>query len=146
METARLILEFLKVLVWPIVTIAGVLIFKPHLERIFRQFSDRLGTAETLKLGVLGQEVQISGTAKELAKERARLAQSSGAPDSENKLQAIDQAARELNNPVADVVGLELVHTKGGLRLENLVRAVLGAFAASTGGKPPSENPPMVIS
>lgn len=142
MEVAKLVLEFLKVLTWPIVALIIVLIFRPHLERILRQFSDRLGTAETLKLGVMGQEVQISGTAKELAKERALLAQSPSAGTSPDKLQAIDRATRELNNPFADLIGLKLLQSKIPIRLENLVHAV--AAAMSTGPEPP-KHPPMVI-
>jgi hypothetical protein len=141
-EIAKLVLEFLKVLTWPAVALVVVLLFRPHLERILRQFSDRLGTAETLKLGVMGQEVQISGTAKELAKERALLAQSPTSEASPDKLQAIDRAARELNNPFADLIGLKLLQSKTPIPLENLVHAVVTAM--STGPEPP-KHPPMVI-
>lgn len=142
MEIAKLILEFLKVLTWPAITLIVVLLFRGHLERILRQFSDRLGTAETLKLGVMGQEVQISGTAKELAKERALLAQSSTSEASPGKLQAMDRAARELNNPMADLIGLNLLKSNTPIRLENLVHALVTAM--STGPEPP-KHPPMVI-
>jgi len=98
-------------------------------------------TAETLKVGVMGQEVQISGTAKELAKERALLAQSTSevAP---GKLQIMDRAARELNNPMADLIGLKLLQSSTPIRLENLVHALVTAM--STGPEPP-KHPPMVI-
>jgi hypothetical protein len=142
MEIAKLVLEFMKVLTWPVVVLVIIFLFRPYLERILRQFSDRLGSAETLKLGVLGQEVQISGTAKELAKERVLLAQSSDPRESTDKLQLVDQATRELNNPFADLVGLKLLNTDGGIRLENLVHAVVRAM--SPGGSQP-EQPPMVI-
>src|SRR5262245_29542232 len=108
----------------------------------FRQLSDRVGAAETSKFGVMGQEVQItSGTAKELVRERARLEQSSDETCT-GKLKAIDQAAEELNSPIADLIGSKLLQTKGAVRLENLVHATLAALAPD---KRPAEQPPMVI-
>src|SRR5262245_46785413 len=108
---ANQVLDFLKALLWPVVTLTVVLMFRSHLGRLFQQVSDRIGTAETLKLGIAGQQVEISGTAKELAKERARLAQSSDPQISMEKLEVIDQASRELSNPIADVIGLKLLQT-----------------------------------
>jgi len=127
MDTARLILEFLKVLIWPAVILAIVLIFKSHLEQILRQFSDRLGTAENLKFGLMGQEVNISGTAKVLEKERAFLAQSSDPQIFQSKLQAIDRAARQLSDPIVDVIMLTLLRTKGVARVDKIVQAVIDA-------------------
>jgi len=127
MDTARLILEFLKVLIWPAVILAIVLIFKSHFEQILRQFSDRLGTAETLKVGLMGQEVNISGTAKVLAKERAFLAQTSDPQVSKSELQAIGQAARDLSDPIFDLIMLTLLRTKGAARVENIVQATIDA-------------------
>jgi hypothetical protein len=122
MGTATLILEFLKVLIWPAVILAIVLIFRSHLERILRQLSDRLGTAETLKLGPAG--VQVSWSAKELAKDF--LAQSSDPQVSEGKRQAIDDdAARALSDPITDVVGLALWRQKGPARVGEIVQAVV---------------------
>jgi hypothetical protein len=142
METAKLVLEFLKVLLWPVVTLIIVMMFKSHVERFLLQLSNRVGSAETLKLGVMGQEVQISGTAKELAKERALLAQSPDPQGSTEQLEAIDQATRELNNPIADVIGIELLRAKGAARLENLVHNLVTTIVPN---KDPSEQPPMMI-
>jgi hypothetical protein len=139
---ANQVLDFLKALLWPAVTLTVVLMFRSHLGRLFQQVSDRVGTAETLKLGIAGQQVEISGTAKELAKERARLAQSSDPQISTEKLEAIDQASRELSNPIADVIGLKLLQTHGAVRIENLVHAALAAFVAD---KRPAENAQMFI-
>lgn len=122
MGSATLILEFLKVLIWPAVILAIVLIFRSHLERILRQLNDRLGTAETLKLGPTG--VQVSWSAKELAKDF--LAQSSDPQVSEGKRQAIDdEAARALSDPITDVVGLALWRQKGPARVGEIVQAVV---------------------
>jgi hypothetical protein len=142
MEIAKLVLEFLRVLLWPVVTLTIILVFTPHLGRILQQVGDRVGTAETLKVGVMGQEVQISGTAKELAKERALWAQSPDPQISTKKIEAIDQATRELANPIADLIGLKLLQSKGVVRLENLVHAALAAISPD---KPPEEHPPMEI-
>jgi hypothetical protein len=142
METAKLVLEFLKVLLWPVVTLIIVMMFKSHVERFLLQLSNRVGSAETLKLGVMGQEVQISGTAKELAKERALLAQSPDPQGSTEQLEAIDQATRELNNPIADVIGIELLRAKGAARIENLVHNLVTTIVPN---KDPSEQPPMMI-
>lgn len=142
MEIAKLVLEFLKVLVWPSVILTLVLLFRPNVERILRQFSERLGTAEMLKLGVMGQEVQISGTAKELAKERALLAQSQPSDVSPEKLQAIDRAARELNNSFADLVGLSLLQSTTPVRLENIAHRVIRVMSTRT---ELPKHPPMLI-
>jgi hypothetical protein len=139
---ANHVLDFLKALLWPVVTLTVVLMFRSHLGRLFQQVSDRVGTAETLKLAIAGQQVEISGTAKELAKERARLAQSSDPQISTEKLEAIDQASRELSNPIADVIGLKLLQTTGAVRIETLVHAALTAFVAD---KRPAENAQMFI-
>jgi hypothetical protein len=142
MEIAKLVLEFLKVLLWPIVTLIIVIMFKPHVERLLLQLSNRVGSAETLKLGLMGQEVQISGTAKELAKERALLAQSADPQGSGPQIEAIDQATRELNSPMADVIGIGLMHAAGPIRIENILREMVRAID-------PKQNvadaPPMVI-
>jgi len=143
MEIAKLILEFLKVLTWPIVTLIIICLFRPHLERLFRQFSDRLEAAETVKFDLLGQEVQISGTVKELARDRALLAQSKLAEASSSKLQIIDQAARELNDISADITGLKLLESKGPIRIEDLVYAVMTAIGMNRNRS--YEHSPMVI-
>jgi len=141
METAKLVLEFLKVLLWPIVTLVIVMLFKPHVEQFLLQLSRRISSAETLKFGVMGQEVQISGTAKELAKERAILAQS---PDPQGEqIEAIDQATRDLNNPMADVIGIALLHARAPMRLENVVHALVTTFMPNK--RPADQPPPMVI-
>ena len=122
MGTATLILEFLKVLIWPAVILAIVLIFRSHLERILRQLSDRLGTAETLMLGPTG--VQVSWSAKELAKDF--LAQSSDPQVFKGKRQALDgEGARALSDPITDVVGLALWRQKGPARVGEIVQAVV---------------------
>jgi len=144
-EIAKLVLEFLKVLTWPAVALIVVLLFRPHLERILRQFSDRLGTAETLKLGIMGQEVQISGTAKELAKERAMLVQTPIADNTSGRLQVVEEATRELNNPLADVVGLKLLQSTEPIQLENLVHAIVSAFGIGGIVGRLYKQPPMVI-
>jgi hypothetical protein len=139
---ANQVLDFLKVLLWPIVTLTIVLMFRTHLGRLFQQVTDRVGTAEILKVGIAGQHVEISGTAKELANERARLAQGADPQISTEKLQTIDQASRELSNPIADVIGLKLFQASGGVRIENLVHAAIAAFVPD---KRPAENAQMFI-
>jgi len=131
------------VLTWPVVTLIIIYLFRSHLERLFRQFSDRLGAAETLKLGLMGQEVQISGTVKELAKDRALLAQSKISEASASKLQLIDQAARELNDILADMTGFKLLESEGSIRIENLVYAVMTGMGMNV--DPPAGRLPKVI-
>jgi hypothetical protein len=143
MEVAKLILEFLKVLTWPIVTLLIVWQFKPYLERILGQFSDRLKTAETLKLGVMGQEVQISGTAKELLKERELLTQSGFLSSSTEKVLAIENATRELNNPMADVVGMALLSAQEALTIEELTRRILKTMNPKE--SPTTEHAPFML-
>jgi len=142
METAKLVLEFLKVLLWPIVTLIIVILFKPHVERLLLQFSNRVASAETLKVGVMGQEVQISGTAKELAKERALLAQSPDPQGAGPQLETLDHATRELNNPGADAIGMALLRATGPMRVEHVLQEMLRTFDPKQNL---AEAPPMVM-
>jgi len=66
MEVAKLVLEYLKAIAWPLIVLFLVLRFRSSILRILNAIGDRLASAETVKFGVFGQEVQISGTAKEL--------------------------------------------------------------------------------
>jgi CheY-like chemotaxis protein len=57
MEIARLILDFIRLLVWPIVIVVLMLRFKTSIEN----FVERLRRAQNLKIGVFGQSVELSG-------------------------------------------------------------------------------------
>jgi len=143
MEIAKLILEFLKVLTWPLVTLVIVWQFRPHLERILKQFGDRLKTAETLKVGVMGQEVQLSGTARELVKERDLLVQTGKLDESTQQALAIDAATRELNNPMADLVGMILLAASEAMPLEEITRRLIKTMSPNEA--PNQQTPFMVV-
>ena len=53
---------------WPLVVVIIVLRFKPQIDDILRAFNARMGAAESVKLGVMGQQLELSGTARELLK------------------------------------------------------------------------------
>jgi hypothetical protein len=131
MELAKLVLEYLKVLTWPLIILFLVLRFRTNILRILNAIADRFASAETVKLGVFGQEVQLSGTAKELqAVGRELLATSPGDQGAKEKAGRIMQAIPQLNNPIADIVGLALVHAPGnGLTADELLEDVLDAIS-----------------
>jgi hypothetical protein len=133
MELASLILEYLKVLAWPLVVVGLVLRFRTPLARILSAIGDRLASAETVKVGVLGQEVEISGTAKQLKAERQELlAASPDNREAREKAERLGRAIPQLNNPIADVVGTALLRaSKEGLSLDDLIGQVLSSFGAS---------------
>lgn len=141
-EIAKLVLEFIKALAWPLVTLLIVWWFRSHLERILGHFGDRLKTAETLKLGVMGQEVQISGTAKELVKERELLVQSPSMQASDEKLLKLDRATRQLNTPMADFTGMTLLSSPEPLKLEELASRIIKTMNPR---EVPSSHPPFML-
>jgi hypothetical protein len=131
MELAKLILEYLKVITWPLVVLFLVLRFRASIARILNAVGDRLASAETVKVGVFGQEVEISGTAKELQVVRQELlATSSGDQDAQEKAGRILQAIPQLNNPIADIIGVALLNaTRSGLTADDLLETVLNALS-----------------
>jgi hypothetical protein len=54
MEIAKPVLEFLKVLIWPIIALYAIIRFREALGQMLVKLSARLQTAETLKFGVMG--------------------------------------------------------------------------------------------
>src|SRR6476661_7452427 len=105
MEIAKLILEYLKAVAWPLVVLLLVLRFRSSIVRILNAIGDRFMSAETVKVGVFGQEVQISGTAKELQRVGQELLESSPRDDrAQAKAGQIMQAIPQLNNPFADII------------------------------------------
>ena len=73
MELATLVLEYIKALAWPLVVVAIVVGFRGPLARILSAVGEKLEKADTVKVGVLGQEIEISATAKELSADRQEL-------------------------------------------------------------------------
>jgi hypothetical protein len=131
MEVAKLILEYLKVIAWPLMVLFLVLRFRASIVRILNAVGDRLASAETVKVGVFGQEVEISGTAKELQVVRQELlATSSGDQDAQERAGRILQAIPQLNNPIADIVGVALLNApRNGFAVDDLLETVLNALS-----------------
>lgn len=133
MDLAKLILEYLKVLTWPIVVVGLLLHFRRPLASILSAIGEKLASAETVKVGVLGQEVEISGTAKELKAERQELlAAPSDDREARTKAKLVERAIPELNNPIADIVGITLLRApKDGLSVDDLIGEVLSSFGTA---------------
>lgn len=133
MEIAKLILEFIKALAWPLVTLVLVLKFRNVINGLLQAVTGRLASAETVKLGVLGQEVELSGTAKELRVERQQLLTAPGDGEARHRAGQLDQAISELNNPVADILGITVLQAgPAGLPLDDLVEHVVIAMGGET--------------
>lgn len=93
MTTSQLVLEYVKVLVWPTVAAFLVLYFRSG-RGVLVHLADRLQSAENIKFGLMGQEIELSGTAKALLSEKPHLP---------------EQALQRLNSPFADIVGIALL-------------------------------------
>jgi hypothetical protein len=134
MEVAKLILEYLKAIAWPLIVLFLVLRFRSSIVRILNSIGDRLASAETVKVGVFGQEVEISGTAKELKRVgQELLATSPGDAHAQAKAGRILEAIPQLNNPMADIVGIALMNApKNGLSADELVEKMLDHFFPKT--------------
>jgi hypothetical protein len=132
MELAKLVLEYLKALAWPLIVLFLVLRFRASIVRILNAVGDRLASAETVKVGVFGQEVEISGTAKELQVVRQDLlANSSEDQEAQERAGRIQKAIPQLNKPMADIVGVALLNTpRGGLTADDLVETVLNTLSS----------------
>jgi hypothetical protein len=140
-ELANLILEYLKVLVWPLITVLLILLFRKQIADILRNFSARMSTAETLKLGIMGQEVELSGTAKELIKEQAELLSTpSDDISAQKRAEQIEKSIKQLSDPFADVVGVTLFNSKNtALALEEITYRVMAQIGIK------GEIPPLTI-
>jgi len=126
MELASLIVEFTKALAWPIVVVFLVVRFRSGLQDLLLQFGGRVRSAESVKLKILDQEIELSGTAKELIREREELLQdrTSGAA-ALKKAERIRRYLDRLANPMSDAIGLALLENEpDGARIEELVRDV----------------------
>lgn len=63
MEIAKIVVEYLQVLTWPLIVVFLIIRFRPNIEDLLAKLSERFGSAEKVTLGVLGQQIEISGTA-----------------------------------------------------------------------------------
>ena len=131
MDVAKLILEYLRVIAWPLVALFLVLRFRASISRILKAVGDRLASADTVKLGVFGQELQISGTAKELQVAGQQLLDTSpGDERAQEKAGRMLRAIPQLNNPIADIVGIALLKApREGLSTDELLEGVLNAIS-----------------
>jgi len=131
MEIAKLIIEFVKALAWPIVVLILVLRFHKALSKILAGLSDRFRTADKLKLGLMGQEVELSGTAQVLLQQKDELLRQANNQVGANiEAAQIQQSAQQLNNPLADIIGTALLRSRShGLMLEEIVQAIFATFS-----------------
>ncbi len=131
MELAKLVLEYLKALAWPLIVLLIVFRFRASIVRILTAVGDRLASAETVKVGAFGGAVEFSGTAKELKVEQQQLlAMSSDDKAAKEKAGRISLAIPELNNPLADIVGVSLLKApRDGLTMDDLLETVLRTFS-----------------
>jgi hypothetical protein len=132
MEIAKLVLEYVKALAWPLIVLALVLKFRGAITGILLAIGNRLASAETVKFGVLGQEVELSGTARELKVEQKQLLVASKTDrEARERAGRVAEAIPELNNPVADMVGLALLEAPGaGLSLDELLERVVAQMGS----------------
>jgi len=126
MELASLIVEFTKALAWPAVVVFLVVRFRAGLQDLLLQIGDRVRSAESVKLKILDQEIELSGTAKELIREREELLQDrTSGTAALKKAERIRRYLDRLANPMSDAIGLALLENEpDGARIEELVRDV----------------------
>lgn len=130
MEIAKLILEYLKVLAWPFVLLFLVLKFKVPIENILIAIGKKFTSSDKIKLGLFGQEVELSGTVTELKEEQTKLLGSDTQnPSARQRAEKLEQAIPELNNPITDLVGITLLkEVKSGLTIDDIVTDVIKSF------------------
>ncbi len=66
MEVARLILDYISVLVWPAAVVIGIVIFRRQLQDFF---SDLIRNADEFEADILGVSTRIKRTVKEIAEQ-----------------------------------------------------------------------------
>jgi len=114
MSTAQLILEYIKALAWPVVVFLLILQFRKVIHEVLSQLVERLRSAESVKFGVMGQEIELSGTARMLLAQRPNVQ---------------DPAIERLNNPLADMVGVALLEAPShALPQDELLPAIAHAM------------------
>lgn len=139
MEIAKLVLEYIKALAWPLAVLAMVMKFRRAISAILLAVGNRLASAETVKFGVLGQEVELSGTARELRVEQQQLLVASPTDQSaRERAGRVAQAIPELSNPIADLVGIALFDApRQGLSLDELLERVVAQMGTEEALKGP---------
>jgi hypothetical protein len=139
MEIAKLILEYIKALAWPLTVLAMVLRFRRAIGAILLAVGNRLASAETVKFGVLGQEVELSGTAQELRVEQQQLLVASKTDhEARERAGRVAEAIPELNNPIADLVGIALIEApRPGLSLDELLERIVAQMGTEAALKTP---------
>jgi hypothetical protein len=146
MDAAQLVLEYIKALAWPVVVLALLLKFRPAVEGLLHEFSGRLRSAKSVKLGIFGQEVELSGTAKELMREREKLLQDRAAGTAAiKKAERIGRSVDSLANPMSDTIGLVLLTAKAtGVPIEQIMKDVWMMISPGQEKKKPIV-PPMFL-
>jgi hypothetical protein len=124
MEVAELILGFVEALAWPAAVVFLLLKFRSTVERIFKQLGTRLGAAESVELGLFGQDIKISGTAKELIREASELESSEPDGPEQGKVEQIQGSLKNLVSPLADSVGTALLKSGKKMTIVEVVAVV----------------------
>src|SRR5262249_26213252 len=92
MEVARLVLDYLRVLIWPVLLVAIAVHFRKQIEDLL----ERARVAKELKVGLFGQSIEISGALETAAQLAASI--KSDEPDREGAtgqiVKSISTAAR----------------------------------------------------
>jgi hypothetical protein len=132
MEIAKIVLEYVSVLVWPVTVLVLVLRFRRAISEILSAVGNRLASAETVKVGVLGQEFELSGTARELKLEQEQLLVASKADHgARERAGRVAEAIPELNSPIADMAGVSLLNvTAPGLLHDELLDRIVAQFGS----------------
>jgi len=139
MEIAKLVLEYIKALAWPLAVLVLVFKFRGPINGILQAVGSRLASAETVKFGVLGQEVELSGTARELKVEQQQLLGASKTDrGARERAGRVAEAIPQLNNPFADMVGMALLKSpEQGLSLDDLLEQIIKQMGTEAALKTP---------
>jgi hypothetical protein len=140
MEIAKLVLEYIKALAWPLTALLLVLKFRGAIAAILVAVGNRLASAETVKFDVLGQEVELSGTARELKVEQQQLLVASKTDrEARERAGRVAEAIPDLNNPFADMVGIALFEAPAGpgLTPDELLGRIIAQMGTEEGLKGP---------
>ena len=70
MDVAKIILDYLKVLIWPCIVTIIIFSFYTPIEFILNRISSRIETAHNVKFNLGGQKIELTGLGKEILKNK----------------------------------------------------------------------------
>lgn len=150
MEIASLILEFIRVLIWPCIVLFILLKYSDIFSGLFKEVEKRIGKAENIKFGIAGQSIELSGTAKELIRESIEKLTTDKEPRTDKQKEEIERtidrlegAVERFSDPATDLVGIFLFLNQN--RNFDVGTISSRVIYATTEERKPERSPPWIL-